>query len=41
MLDEMQGSAILKGFRGKPPCDLRAGRVKPDYLAFWRTILKL
>ncbi len=24
MLDEMQGSAILKGFRGKPPCDLRA-----------------
>ncbi|MGD9576901.1 MAG: acetate--CoA ligase family protein [Syntrophorhabdus sp.] len=24
MLDEMQGSAILKGLRGKPPCDLRS-----------------
>jgi len=24
MINEMQGSAILKGYRGKPPCDLQA-----------------
>jgi acetyltransferase len=24
MINELQGSAILKGYRGKPPCDLNA-----------------
>ena len=24
MIDEIKGSAILRGYRGKPPCDLRA-----------------